>query len=194
MPKIKCPLENCDYETPDCSDVIVAALLTTHSSIHSHGNIKSTADKIKRPTITSDLSNEQWSYFVSRWDNYRKSTKISETEEVVQLLECLDEDLRMNLTRSIGDKINQKNSTELLKAIKTFAVREENLIIARIDLHNMKQEQDESIHTYAARLKGKASQCKLSSKCSSCNSEVDYSDSTITDAISRGLYDHDIQL
>ena len=134
MPKIKCPLENCDYETPDCSDVIVAALLTTHSSIHSHGNIKSTADKIKRPTITSDLSNEQWSYFVSRWDNYRKSTKISETEEVVQLLECLDEDLRMNLTRSIGDKINQKNSTELLKAIKTFAVREENLIIARIDL------------------------------------------------------------
>ena len=194
MPKIKCPLENCDYETPDCSDVIVAALLTTHSSIHSHGNIKSAADKIKRPTITSDLSNEQWSYFVSRWDNYRKSTKISETEEVVQLLECLDEDLRMNLTRSIGDKINQKNSTELLKAIKTFAVREENLIIARIDLHNMKQEQDESIHTYAARLKGKASQCKLSSKCSSCNSEVDYSDSTITDAISRGLYDHDIQL
>ena len=30
MPKIKCPIDKCDYETPDISDIIVADI---HSSI-----------------------------------------------------------------------------------------------------------------------------------------------------------------
>ena len=152
MPKVKCPLENCDYETPELSDTIVAALITAHSTIHNQGNNKSQAEKIKRPTISNGVSNEEWTYFLSRWDNYKTVSKIcEEEEEAIQLLECLDEDLRKTLSRSVGDNLKKKKATELLKDIKSLCVQEENILIARIDLHSMTQEHDEPIRTYVAR-------------------------------------------
>ena len=193
MPAIKCPIDGCGYETPDTSDIIVAALLNAHCSVHSQGTSKSTAEKIKRPTIAADSSLEDWSYFLSRWDNYKVNTNIGGEEEVIQLLECLDDDLRMNLTRSLGNTLTQKKSTELIVEIKKFAVREENLLISRMDLHNMKQDHDEPVQKYVSRLKGKAFHCKLSSTCPTCNTGVDFSESLIIDIICKGLYDQEIQ-
>ena len=119
--------------------------------------------------------------------------KISGKEYVVQLLECCDEDLRRDLTRTHGS-LTDKPKDEVFTAIKNLAVREENKMVARVALQNMRQGRDEAIRSYAARLRGQANICDFAMKCSHCNHEVNYMDEMIRDALMRGLADEDIQL
>ena len=58
---------------------------------------------------------------------------------VIQLLECYNNLLQRNLTRNAGGTLIGKTEDEVLAAIKTLAVREENVMVARVTLHNMKQ-------------------------------------------------------
>ena len=67
------------------------------------------------------------------------ATKIAGKEKVIQLLECCDEHLRKDLTRSAGGSLASKPIDEVTSAIKKLAVREENtiLMMARVELHNI---------------------------------------------------------
>ena len=44
---------------------------------------------------------------------------------------------------------------------ETLAVREENVMVARVTLHNMKQDRSESIHYFGARFQGQAGVCRF---------------------------------
>ena len=51
MPIIQCPIEDCEYKTPDVEAVIAAALITTHAT--SHGSaLAARAEKVKRPSVS----------------------------------------------------------------------------------------------------------------------------------------------
>ena len=67
-------------------------------------------------------------------------------------------------------------------------------MVARVALQNMRQDRDEAIRSYAARLRGQANICDFTMKCSHCNHEVNYMDEMIRDSLMRGLADEDIQL
>ena len=183
---------SCQYQTDDLDAVIVAALLNAHCVIHSAPSVAK-VDKLKRPTIGLAGTSEEWTYFKTRWENYVDGTNISGKEYVVQLLECCDEDLRRDLTRTHGS-LTDKPKDEVFTAIKNLAVREENKMVARVALQNMRQDRDEAIRSYAARLRGQANICDFAMKCSHCNHEVNYMDEMIRDALMRGLADDDIQL
>ncbi len=99
---------------------------------------------------------------------------------MIQLLECCDEQLRKDLTRNAGGTLTGKTEDEVLAVIKTLAVREENVMVARATLHNMKQ-------AYGARLRGQA-------RCTSCEANVDYTEVILRDVLCRGLKDSEIQL
>ena len=81
-------------------------------------------------------------------------TNISSGQVVIELLECCDEPLRKDLMRTYVSLTN-KTQTEVLKAIKCLAVREENKMVARVSLHNMRQDHDEAIRLFAAHLRAK---------------------------------------
>ena len=130
MPAVSCPIPGCDYATPDLDAAIVAALLTTHSAIHSSGQAAK-VEKVKRPTITAAGNSEEWAYFKSRWSDYVGATKITGKDRVVQLLECCDEPLRKDLTRAAGGSLTNKTEEVVLAAIKKLAVREENTTCGR---------------------------------------------------------------
>lgn len=55
MPVVQCPTQNCQYETPDLGDTIVAALITTLFTVHTPaadavpGTVQ--VEKVKRPII-----------------------------------------------------------------------------------------------------------------------------------------------
>lgn len=70
MPKIKCPIESCDYETPDVDPVVAAALITTHATVHQASGGSTTpaarAEKVKRPSVSSAGTTEEWQYFILR--------------------------------------------------------------------------------------------------------------------------------
>ena len=74
------------------------------------------------------------------------------------------------------------------------AMREENCMVARVHLHNMRQDWDETIRSFGARLKGQAGVCKFTIKCSRWQATVDYTDEILRDVLTRGVADPEIQL
>ena len=130
MPTVKCPVPTCDYQTDDLDAVIVAALITAHNVTHANASSKK-VDKLKRPTISTSGMSEDWEYFKTRWDDYVRGTNISGGQVVIELLECCDEPLRKDLMRTYGSLTN-KTQTEVLKAIKCLAIREENKMVASL--------------------------------------------------------------
>ena len=104
-------------------------------------------EKVRRSTISLSGTNEDWFYFLSRWEDYKVATKLQSAECITQLLECCEEQLRRDLTRSVGGKLSNKTETELLAAMKCLAVREENLMVAPLNLNNMRQDRDEPVRS-----------------------------------------------
>ena len=195
MPKVECPIENCPYVTPDLGDAIVAALITAHCTTHP---VKATApaiaiEKLKRPTIETGGSTEDWNYFLTRWNDYVDGTKLTGKTKVIQLLECCDESLRKSLTRSAGGSLVDKTTDEVLAAIKTLAIKDENVMLSRISLHNMSQNHGENVRSFGSRIQGQASICKFQLKCPNCDNNVDYTDSVLRDVLIKGIDDQDIQ-
>ena len=67
-------------------------------------------------------------------------------------------------------------------------------MVARVTLHNMRQDRDEPIRAYGARLRGQASICKFAQQCTGCDANVDYTESILKDVLCRGLEDAEIQM
>ena len=193
---IACPVEGCDYETTaDATDAaLIVQLLKMHESA-SHGNQSSAkVEKVRRPSISAGGTHEEWVYFNTRWTDYVTATKVVGQDRVVQLLECCDETLRKDLTRLAGGTLLAKDMADVLKIMKTLAVRQENVMVSRFSLHNMTQDQDEPIRAFGARVKGQALVCDFSIKCDGCQAQVDYTDEVLRDVLSRGINDTEIQL
>ena len=91
MPVVWCPIDGCEYKTPDVDPVVAAALITTHATTHQASRPKlmpaARIEKVKRPTISSAGTTEDWQYFRSRWGDYVKATRLEGTDKVIQLLE-----------------------------------------------------------------------------------------------------------
>ena len=136
------------------------------------------AEKVRRPVISSQGTNEDWSYFNSRWLEYKAATKIAGADIVYQLLETCDESLRKDLTRCYGTLVGETEDN-VLKFIKTLAIRPENIMVARVKLQNLHQERDEPVRSFVARLRGQAGVCNFSKtkqcQCSQ-NVSVNFSD------------------
>jgi hypothetical protein len=193
MPTIKCPIEGCEYETPDVEPVVAAALITVHAT--SHGPTQAArVEKVKRPSISSAGTTEDWQYFKSRWSDYMKATRLEGADRVLQLLECCDDQLRKDLTRNAGGTLTEMTEDQVFTAMRRLAVREENTMVARVTLHNMRQDRDEPIRAYGARLKGQASICKYVQECAGCGANVDYTEAILRDVLCRGLEDTEIQM
>ena len=148
MPKYRCPYLECKYETEDVKDELAAVLLTVHST---GTHMKTTSQpatqptarvkKVWRPTISSAGSSEEWSYFLTCWKDYAEVTKLKGKDSVIQLLECCEEQLRKDLTRNAGSSLTNKSMDEVMASIKNLAVREENTMVAHVQLHNMRQDE-----------------------------------------------------
>ena len=124
--------------------------------------------------------------------DYKAATHLAGPDIVYQLLECCDEALRKDTTRAFGS-LSTSDETTVLANIKTLAVRQENIMVARVQLQQLRQDRDEPVRAFAARLRGQAGVCGFQVECS-CKSMVDYSDTMVRDALIRGLEDEEIRL
>ena len=109
-------------------------------------------------------------------------------------MECCDESLRKDLTRSTIGSLTDKTEDQVLEAIRILAVREENIMVAHVTLSHMCQDRDETIRSFGARLQGQASVCRFTIDCPNCTHKVDYTETILRDVLCRGLQDSDIQL
>ena len=78
--------------------------------------------------------------------------EIKGKDKVIQLLECCNDQLRKDLTRSAGGSLTTKTPKDLLAAIKKLAVWCN--MVARVTLQNMRQDRDEPIRNFRARQAG----------------------------------------
>lgn len=203
MPEITCPAQGC---TQTFRDDLPEAVLTQLISIHAQSvhpvttppqqNLCAKMERVRRPTISSAGTSEDWDYFLGRWQEYKLATRLRGQDILTQLLECADDDLRKDLSRAYGSLLNETEDNAL-KKIKTLAVKPENILVARVNLHNLTQDRAETVRGFAARLKGQAKVCQFSKqKTCICDREVeiDYSEDIIRDTLIRGLADEEIQL
>ena len=205
MPIVRCPYPECTYETDDVNDALAAVWLSVHSAGTHSTPTGTTAqvqpppptarlEKVRRHTVNAAGSSEDWVYFVTRWHEYVEPTKIERKDLIIQLLECCNEQLRKDFTCNAGGSLTNKTTDEVLTAIKKLAVREESTMVARVQLHNMRQDRDEPIRSFCARLRGQAGVCKFNIKCQDCNGDVNYKEQIVREVITRGLADSEIQL
>ena len=199
MPIISCPVAGCTYKTDDVDAAIIVELLKLHSASHVQQTPATTApnsslEKIKRPTVSAGGTSEEWAYFKTRSNEYKESTKVSGRDCIIHLLECCDEELRKNITRLAGSSLLNKDEEQVLSAIQKLAVRVENVMVARVQLHEMQQDREEPVRTFCARLSGQANICKYNIDCPGCKRGLDYTDHIVRDCIIRGISDDDIRL
>ena len=195
--KHKCPFPKRTYETDEVEDALAAVLLLVHSSgTHTASGHAAAApgvtpntklEEVLSPTISAAGSSEDWSYFLTRWGDYVAATNVTGNDKVIQLLECCDEQLRKYLTRNAGGSLTNSTAEEVMEAIKKLAVREENTMVARVQLHNMRQDRDETNCSFGARLRGQAGICKFLVTCPGCSTEVNYTENVLRDVLTRGL-------
>ena len=62
-------------------------------------------------------------------------------------------------------------------------------MVARVSLHNMRQDRNEPVCAFGARLRGQASVCKFTQQCPNCEASVDYTEAMVKDVLCRGLGD-----
>ena len=196
MPTVNCLITGCPYATPDVDAILAAALINTHTM--THAAVSNTAiakmEKVKCPTISSGGTNKEWRYFISHWADYVEATEVTGKNKVIQLLECCEEQLHRDITRTTGGSLINKTEDKVLDSIKHLAIHEENIIVAHVNLHNMHQDHDEPIRAFGAPLRGQAATCGFTIKYPRCNHDVDYTEPMIRDCFDKGLQDSDIQL
>ena len=85
------------------------------------------------------------------------------------------------------------SEADVLIPIKTLVVREENTMVARVGLHEMRQDCDKPICSFDARVQGQAGRWKCLMTCI-YGQEISYSEHILWDVILHGLVDSEIQL
>ncbi len=89
-------------------------------------------EKLKRPTVSADVTSEDWEYFLTRWGEYHKGTRLTGEDIMTHLLECCDEGLRKDLTNAAGKSLAGEEEKTVLEAMKALAVHGENTMVATV--------------------------------------------------------------
>ena len=191
-----CEFEGCNWklETENLEHYI--SLLKIHvEAMHKQQRVSAKAEKAKRPELASEVSEEDWSYFTSRWEYYKKACGLTAEDTVTQLLECCNEGLRRDHHRTFSgaNEVNDENA--VLAQLKQIAVSKRNITVNRVKLGTLNQDRGETVRKFAGRVKSLASVSSYTVKCSKtgCNTDIVYQEPVIIDQVIRGLCDNEIQ-
>ena len=110
-----------------------------------------------------------------------------------QIFSCPDENLRTALHSSHGVKLSTITVADLLEDIKKLAVVRQSNNVNTLALMMAKQERDEPVRQFAARLRGLAAVCDLSVTCTACTppTKVSMVDKLVCMSLIGGLNDEE---
>ena len=190
-----CEFGRCEWKLDTDNLETYATLYKIHvSATHAQPTSNAKAEKAKRPELASDVSDEDWSYFTSRWDHYKKAANVTGDDVVTQLMECCNEQLRREHHRTFSGA-GATTEDALLAELKQIAVSKRNKAVNRVKLGQMKQDRGEPIRKFSGRVRSLASVSGYAVKCSKagCNTNVSYTEQVIQDQVIIGLADTEIQ-
>ena len=191
-----CEYDKCLWELKtDNMEHYVTLLKVQVDARHKQHATSAKAKKAKRLELASDVSDEDWSYFTSRWTQYKKATGLTGEDIITQLLECCNEQLRRDHHRTFSGATESNDEKVVLAQLKQIAVCKRNLAVSRVKLGTLKQDRGEPVRKFTGCVKSLASVSGYTIKCSKpdCNTDVSYQEAVVTDQLIRGLADSEIQ-
>ena len=137
------------------------------------------------------MSEHDWRFFLSEWEDYKRATGVSGQHMLDELWSCMTPDIR-RLAFDQGGKANLDTEEKMVMMIKALAVSVLHEAVHTVELHEARQLSSESTKAFAARVRGIATNCNLSKRCE-CSKEVTFIEETVYNVVLAGLYDRDMQ-
>ena len=199
MVVVTCSVPDCEFQTDDVSEQLAIALLTNHGLAHQTPSPAPATNpapvplgpKLERPKVDVGITDEQWNIFLRRWEVFRTGSGIDDESAPSQLFQCAGADLGDSLLKT-NPNIVTKTLTQILTTMRSLAVIPVATGVLRTELIQLRQERDEPIRAFAAKVRGKAETCVFTASCE-CGKDVDYTDHAIRDVILNGIADVDIR-
>ena len=144
-------------------------------------------EKPKRPSVQAGMSETDWTFFVHKWNRYVRQTKLEGQQLIDELWACMDSEIER---LAFNDNIAATTQSEIMESIKKLAVTVLHPSLHVVALHEMKQQSSEITKTFSARVKGVATNCNLTKKCSKmgCGETVSFIDETCYHVVLAGLH------
>ena len=197
-PPLECSAPGCQYSTPpgipDFNQSIqLMAIHTTqaHPGPGQQQRPTTKVDKRPRPEVTQDMSEHDWRFFVSEWEDYKRATGITDQALLDELWSCMAPDLK-RLAFDQGGKEALATEELMLARIRLLAVSVLHAAVHTVSLHEARQGADESTKAFAARGRGIAANCDLSKDCT-CGVKVSFLEETVYHVVMAGLRDREMQ-
>ena len=189
---IKCVVDGCSFETTTLRDEDkMMKLLEWHiklahpvDSSSSSGEKSSGKEKIKRPMLSMDITEDDWSYWTNRINDYLKMTKTTDDEALTEIKECLEEELRRELHRQHPQGFLDKNL--MMEGLKKLVVKQRNRAVVRDELHRLVQDRGEGVRRFSGRIQALANVGEYVHECSHCKKSTTYKDEVVKDQIIPG--------
>ena len=174
--------------------VLAAALANQQNAPPAPANSNKTSlQHPERPRIDLNSTESKWAFFKSEWALYKRRANLTNScpEE---LRACCSEELRHELFNYIGPTtIDTLDEGKLLDHIKRLSVKGKNTAVHRQEFYALQQAPDTPAQQYVAQLRAKAEHCNFVVKCPGCENVVTYAGPMISDQLTVGLTDKDIQ-
>merc|ERR1711888_98879 len=192
--------EGAQYKTQALEFEYAIKLLDRHLLSHAvhgaggggHGGgpgngVKIHMEKIPLPQLSGGSTQEYFRQFKIQWDQYvRASNETNDVRLRDQLLQCPDTDLRKVMHRALGVRVTTINMADHLTEIETLAVIKQSNHVNILAMIKSKQEQDEPVRQFSARLRGLAAVCDLAATCT-CGLPVSMVDKWVLMTLINGL-------
>ena len=159
-------------------------------------HISSSVKKPDRPRVDPESTDNDSAIFVDSWNRYKSMARLTQLSEIRnELRAACSPEIEKLLFNLIGPAaLNNASEDDLLKYIKSVAVRGLHKEVHSQQFHAMHQKEGELVTHFLARLRSQANFCEFSVKCNnSCNSDVSYSDDMISGQLIAGLNNVDHQ-
>ena len=131
---------------------VINAKITTSRNIR---------ERQKNPTADMVMTEARWRDFENQWARYKRASAISGQDVVDNLVLCLSDALRLEVTSEMGDKLEFAKEEDLLAAIKRMAVLVSNPMVHRNQMRDHREGESEKGRGFVARVKEAAVNCKF---------------------------------
>ena len=192
---------DCDFKTLALEFDQAKVLLDSHLQYKHGGGAAGPAggggkkpEKFPRPEVKLDSSAEDWSEFEVTWAQYKEEYNLAGPGLIRQLYACCSDELKTSLSRITGGQQFVKSEADLLKLMKQLSVKYQNPAVHVQEFLGVTQQVGEGVRHFLTRLRGVASRCNFTEKCTVCDdSDVSYADSIIRFKLIAGLLDAEIK-
>ena len=156
-----------------------------------HTDTRTQRLKLERPTIEADSTDHKWVIFTDAWARYKEMAKLNNLNDIRnELRSTCSSSVNEMLFNFVGpDSLKNADEEQLLRFIKSVAVKSVHPEVYRQQFFVMTQSDGETITCFISRLKSQAMLCDFRRKCD-CTGEhclTSYSEDMIRSQLIAGV-------